>query len=157
MPVDHNREPPVLGHHQGFDVYPMPLFLRMETGDLAATIRWYREALEFGVMFETPGMAHLRRKKYQDLLLFGSVGGGGPAPGLAISLEAEGEVDSLFARATAAAVTGRSRVEAPQLTPWNARELRVTDPDGRLLVFHEQAKDPEAAARMRTMLETGQR
>lgn len=153
MPVDHNFDPPTMGRHNGFDVYPMPMFARMETRDLAATVRWYREALEFGVMFEMPMMAHLRRKKFQDLLLFGSANGGAPAQGLAISFEAEGEVDAIWRRALRAAPAGLAKVDGPpRVMPWNARELRVIDPDGRLLVFHEQAKDAEAAARMGAML-----
>lgn len=154
MLVDPNTDPPIVGRHNGFDVYPMPMFLRLETRDLAATVRWYREALAFGVMFEMPMMAHLRRKKFQDLLVLSSAAGGAPAPGLVISLEAEGEVEALWRKASAAAPVGASRVEGPPVvTPWNARELRVIDPDGRLLVFHEQAKDAEAAARMSAMFE----
>lgn len=156
MPVDHNADPPMLGRHAGFDVYPMPMFMRLETRDLAASVRWYREALEFGVMFEMPMMAHLRRKKFQDILLFGSPNGGAPAQGLAIAFEAEGEVDALRQRASEAAAVGLARVDGPPLVmPWNARELRVIDPDGRLLVFHEQSKDAEAAARMAAIFKAG--
>lgn len=158
MPVDPNIDPVVTGRHNGFDVYPMPMFLRIETRDLAATVRWYGEALEFGVMFQMPMMAHLRRKKFQDLLIFASPTGGAPAPGLAISFEAEGEIDALWRRAQAAAPVGESQVaRAPVVTPWNARELQVIDPDGRKLVFHEQAKDAEAAARMSALFEAGER
>ena len=152
MPVDPNRDPPIMGRHNGFDVYPMPLFIRLETRDLAATVRWYREALEFGVMFEMPMMAHLRRKKFQDILVFASASGGQAVKGLAISLEAEGELDAIWRRAMEAAPVVLTKVEGPpQVMPWNARELRVIDPDGRVLVFHEQAKDAEAAARMGAM------
>ena len=152
MPVDHNSDPPILGRHNGFDVYPMPMFMRLETRDLAASVRWYREALEFGVMFEMPMMAHLRRKKFQDILLFASGEGAAAAEGVAVAFEAEGEVEALYERASGAAAVGLARVDgAPRAMPWNARELRVIDPDGRLLVFHEQSKDAEAAARMAAM------
>ncbi|MEQ1783649.1 MAG: VOC family protein [Hyphomonadaceae bacterium] len=152
MPVDPNRDPPITGRHDGFDVYPMPMFMRLETRDLVATVRWYCEVLGFAVMFEMPMMAHLRRNKFQDLLVFASARGGAPSQGMAIALEAEGEVDAIWRLASDATPVGLAKVEvAPQVMPWNARELRVIDPDGRALVFHEQAKDAEAAARMSAM------
>jgi uncharacterized glyoxalase superfamily protein PhnB len=158
-----NAEPPVLGEHGGYEVYPMPVFVRLETADMAATLAWYRDALGFGVMFEIPGpggapsFAHIRRKKYQDLLLSPARGSESAADaGLAISFDAEGEVDALWARLSGMAAVGRSQVEAPAATPWNTRELKVSDPDGRRLVFHERANDPEASARMRAMFEKRQ-
>lgn len=153
MPVDPNIDPPVLARHNGYDVYPMPMFVRMEVRDLAATARWYCEALDFGVMFETPGMAHLRRKKFQDLLIFQATFSGPVDAGLALSFEAQDEVDAIFDRASKAAVVGQARLSSPPtVTPWNARELHLTDPEGRRLVFHEQARnDPAAEDRMRAM------
>ena len=72
---------------------------------------------------------------------------------MGVLFEAEGEVDALWRKASGACVVGLSGVAGePQIMPWNARELRVTDPDGRLLVFHEQANDAEASARMSAML-----
>lgn len=158
MFVDPNIDPPVMGRHNGFDVYPMPMFMRMETRDLEATARWYREALGFGVMFEMPMMAHLRRKKYQDVLLFASAAESAPLRGLAIAFEAEGEVDAIWRRALGAPAVGLAKVESnPQVMPWNARELRVVDPDGRALVFHERANDAGAEARMNAILKADQR
>ena len=152
MPVDHNLDPPVMGRHDGFDVYAMPMFMRLETRDLAAAVRWYREALEFSVMFEMPMMAHLRRKKFQDILIFASATERVLAQGVAIAFDAEGEVDAMWRRASETAPVGLAKVDGPvREMPWNARELRVIDPDGRVLVFHEQAKDAEARARMSAM------
>lgn len=156
MTVDPNIDPAVTGRHNGFDVYPMPMFARLETRDLAATVRWYGEALEFAVMFGMPMMAHLRRKKFQDLLIFASASGGSPAQGLALSFGVESEVEAIWRRASEAGPVGLSKVEgSPQVTLWNALELRIRDPDGRLLVFHEQAKDAEASARMKALFKTG--
>jgi hypothetical protein len=152
MPVDPNIDPPVLARHNGFDVYPMPMFIRLEARDMAATVRWHRQALDFGVMFEMPMMVLLRRKKFQDLLVFQSTFTGPNDPGVVLSF-GEGEVEGVFERASAVATLGQARGEGPPVvTPWNARELRLVDPDGRRLVFHEQAKNPEAAARMSAML-----
>lgn len=151
MAIDPNLDPPIIGRHNGYDIYPMPMFVRLEAIDMAATVRWYREALEFGVMFEMPMMAHLRRKKFQDLLIF--AGGRGEADGgLSLSFSAEGELEALWRRASAAGEVGKSKVMGPpEVKPWNARELTLFDPDGRRLVFFEQVNDPEMAARMQAM------
>lgn len=151
MAVDPNLDPLVIGHHNGFDVYPMPMFVRLEAADMAATVRWYREALGFGVMFEMPVMAHLRRRKYQDLLVF--PGGRGEAgAGISLSFSAEGELDALWEQARSVGQVGVSKIEGPpEVKPWNARELSLLDPDGQRLVFFEQANDPETAARMQAM------
>jgi uncharacterized glyoxalase superfamily protein PhnB len=151
-----NANPPVLGQHNGYDIYPMPMFARLEAANLAETVAWYREALGFGVMFEMPVLVHLRRAKYQDLLLMPGRGPANADTGLTLSFAADGEIDALFAQARHTQPRGRSSVEAPAMMPWNAREMRLTDPDGRRLVFHERANDPEASARMRAMFEKQQ-
>lgn len=148
-----NQDPPVLGQHNGYDIYPMPMFARLEAANLAETVAWYREALGFGAIFEMPTLVHLRRAKYQDLLVMPGRGQTANDTGLTLSFAADGEIDALFAQASKAPARGRSSVEAPAVMPWNAREMRLTDPDGRSLVFHERANDPEASARMQTMFE----
>jgi hypothetical protein len=42
-------------------------------------------------------------------------------------------------------------------TPWNTRDLRVTDPVGTRLVFtgRNPKPDPEQAARMKALLDAG--
>lgn len=68
-------EPPVSHVHNGFEVYPMPVFAAMETSDVDALAQWYHDALGFGIMFKMPGpggqptLVHLRRRKYQDVLI----------------------------------------------------------------------------------------
>lgn len=148
-----NAEPAVFGQHNGYDVYPMPMFARLEAASLADTVAWYREALGFGAMFEMPMLVHLRRQKYQDILVMPARAAAASDAGLTLSFAAEGELDALFARASKARARGRSGVELPAIMPWNAREMRLTDPDGRRLVFHEQTNDPEATARVRAMFE----
>lgn len=154
MIVDPNIDPPVVGRHNGYDIYPMPMFGRLEVIDLALTVGWYRDALGFGVMFEMPVMVHLRRQKYQDLLVFPG-GRGESDAGLSISFSAEGELDRLWERAMSVGRVGKSWIEGPPaVKPWNARELALLDPDGRRLVFFEQANDPETAARMQAVFRT---
>lgn len=42
----HNRsEPSILGDHDGFEIYPMPAFLRVETTDVAAATSFYTDRL----------------------------------------------------------------------------------------------------------------
>lgn len=151
------QEPPTLGEHKGFEVYPMPMFVLLECEDVDRAKAWYVGALGFGDMFTlqgpggTPAMVHLRRKKYQDVMLVplaGAVSSSDPlatAPARAtvrVQFDADGEVTALFERAKAATTYGRATVAEPQVTTWNTRELQVTDPDGHALVFSERHDDP---------------
>lgn len=152
-------EPPVLGSHRGYPIYPMPLFAVLETGDVQALTQWYRAALGFAVLFTAaptgaPLLVHLRRRKYQDLLVR-PCPPGAPAAGSgawSLWLDAGEDVDALAQRAAAVPATGQVSIEAPVDTPWNTRQLRVTDPDGRVLVLSQPRFDPELTARMRREL-----
>jgi uncharacterized glyoxalase superfamily protein PhnB len=146
-----------------FEVYPMPMFATLEEPELEAAIAWYRDALGFGEMFVArdpagrPTLAHLRRARYQDLLLVP----GGTAAGerISVSLRADGDPAELASRARNARPVGASAVEGPIDTPWNSTDVRITDPGGHRLVLTAQrtVPDPELAARMREMLERGRR
>lgn len=153
-------EPPLLGHHKGFEVYPMPLFALLECDDVARARAFWVEALGFAEMFGLPApdgsvaMSHLRRRKYQDVMLVPRTSPLAEGPrGCRLLFDANGELDALAARARQAAPTGRSRVEEPVITPWNTRELRVTDPDGHVVAFHERHDDPEAHAHWKATFE----
>lgn len=123
-------------------------------------------ALGFAAVFsapagprEHPPLVHLRRRKYQDVLLVpGGPDPSGPrAAGLTLSFDADGEVDAMAERARSAAPLGASAIEGPLSTPWNTRELRVSDPAGHRLVFFERDRNPDPArvASMKAMLEAG--
>ena len=131
------------------DVYPMPAFVTFPVTDLAASTRWY-EALGFVVLATLPGpdgtdaLVHLRRLRYQDLLLVP----GRPTPGPRVSFAA-GEED-LAERAARVRDAGGS-VEGPVDTPWFSRDLVATDPDGYVVVLtaprmQDIAADPEWTA-----------
>ena len=129
------QEPPTLTEFQGWEIYPMPMFATLAVRDVASTTAWYQAALGFGVVFSAPGPAgqpmlvHLRRRKYQDLLITPAREDVPAAPSsLTISFNVDGEVDQLAARAHAAAPVGVSAVLGPVATPWNTLDLRVTDP-----------------------------
>jgi catechol 2,3-dioxygenase-like lactoylglutathione lyase family enzyme len=116
------------------DVYPMPAFVTFPVTDLAASTRWY-EALGFVVLATLPGpggsdaLVHLRRQRYQDLLLVP----GRPTPGPRVSFAAGDE--DLDERAALARDAGGGSVEGPVDTPWFSRDLVATDPDGYVVVL----------------------
>jgi uncharacterized glyoxalase superfamily protein PhnB len=113
---------------------------------------WYERTLGFGIMFSAPGvggqpsLVHLRRRKYQDLLLKPALAGAATeAPSsLTVSFGADGEVEALAERARAAAPLGRSAIVGPVDTPWNTRDLRVTDPEGYRLIFTGRNPNPDS-------------
>src|SRR5215472_2998249 len=73
--TDRSGEPTSLGSFNGAEIYPMPMFATLSVADVAAVSAWYQAALGFGVVFSmlgpagTPALVHLRRHKYQDVLL----------------------------------------------------------------------------------------
>lgn len=83
-----------MSEHPAIDrtIYPMPMFATFQVRDIAATTAFY-EAAGFVVPATIPGengpvVVHLRRMKYQDLLLVP----GEPVPGSAtVSFSAGGE------------------------------------------------------------------
>ena len=125
------------------DVYPMPLFVQFLVSDLGRSAAWY-ERLGFSSVYSTPAMAHLRYRKYADLMLVEDAGDSATTgraersdrgSGVAVYLTVDGEsVDQVAARAVGA---GGGTIDGPRDTPWNTRELRVADPDGYALVFSE--------------------
>lgn len=151
IPPELAADPVALGESGGFPVYPMPIYTTVPATDVVVSARWYVAALGFGIMYVgpevggTPMLVHLRRGKYQDVLLTPAreevvaSGAGG-----AQVVFAAGDVDALAERAHAAAAVSRSRVEGPTPTPWGAPELRVTDPDGHVLVFYGAPAQPPA-------------
>ena len=129
------------------DIYPMPAFVSLTVADVRRAVDWYVDALGFVDLFTMPGpdgdpvLVHLRRWRYQDVL----VRPGTPAPGAGVVVSAGAlaeELDGIAARARAhVARTGAGSVEGPLETPWNTVDLRTTDPDGYPLVF--TARRPE--------------
>src|SRR5262245_26421665 len=117
-------EPPVVADFDGVEIYPMPMFATLAAPDAAALSAWYQAALGFTVVFSAPpvggqpSLVHLRRRKYQDLLIVpapaGPVSAATGAPtGLTLSFDADGEVDALAVQARGVAQLGASSVEGP--------------------------------------------
>ena len=161
-----SNEPPTLGTFNEFEVYPMPMFATLSVADVAVVARWYGDALGFRTMFAgpaiggQPSMVHLRRNKYQDLLLVPSRSGTtavAPAS-LTLTFSAD-EVDSIATQARRVAAVGSSAVPEPVDTPWNTRDLRVIDPAGHVLIFtaRQANPDPEQLKRMQAMFDAARK
>jgi uncharacterized glyoxalase superfamily protein PhnB len=159
--TDTKGEPAKLGEFNGFEIYPMPMFATLSVADVTSVTKWYEAALGFGTVFAAPGAAgqpslvHLRRRKYQDLLITPSAADGAPPANLTLTFNADGELDAIAARAREAASLGHSAVVGPVETPWNTRDLRVTDPVGNKIVFTSRNENPDPAQmeRFRKMFE----
>src|SRR5262252_2675592 len=119
-------EPPSLGEFNGFEVYPMPAFDTLQVHDIADVAAWYENALAFRLMFTAPGpderpaLIHLRRRRYQDLLLVPASSDARAGPtSLTLSFSADDDIDALAERARSVPLLGRGKVEGPLDTPWN--------------------------------------
>ena len=121
------------------EAYPMPMFPMLAVSDVAASSRWYQEALGFQHVFSMPGpggaigLVHLRFARYADVLMRA----GAPSPdkkgcGIALNFAVTENIDALAERARAA---GASFIQEPGDRPWNARDFTVADPDGFALTF----------------------
>jgi L-amino acid N-acyltransferase YncA/uncharacterized glyoxalase superfamily protein PhnB len=125
------------------DIYPMPSFPMLAVDDLARSALWYQDVLGFQDIFTfrmadgRPVLAHLRWRKYADVLLVPerqpSAGPRGAGVTLFFAMPDEHPfVDGLAERAAA---MGATLLAGPADTPWNARDVTVLDPDGYRLTF----------------------
>ena len=123
------------------EIYPMPMFATFQVRDVQKSVDWYRRALSFTIIYEMPGpdgrlyLAHMRRQKYQDLLLVATQSSplGEEVAGKGISISFD--IDDIEALARIALDAGAKVIEGPVNRPWNTRELVIRDPDGYRLVF----------------------
>ena len=130
------------------DIYPMPSFPTLEVSDLHRSRAWY-EALGFVTLAVvpspdgTPLVVHLRRMRYQDILLVH----GTPTPGYRTSFAA-GDVDLMAVAETARERTlpdgAAGSIAGPERTPWYAFELTAIDPDGYAIVLTAPLLDASA-------------
>lgn len=138
-------------HRIDRDIYGMPAFATLTVSDLAASRAWYASLgfVELAVM--PPGQAepylvHLRRYRYQDLLLVPGepdlVGGDAAR----ISFAHTGPLEELDDVAGRLSDLGVGRVDGPARTPWYAIELVAHDPDGHVVVLTARSDDPPPQA-----------
>ena len=148
-PTHPQVDPPTLGVHEGHVIYAMPAFLRICATDPAATVAFFTQVLDFDVMFRgpeiggVPVLVHLRRAKYQDLLVVPLRGAAQPGNTVAMSL-AVADADALDALAERVRSHAPGAVDGPSDTPWNAREATVRDPDGNRFVLTTRVREPRA-------------
>lgn len=124
------------------EIYPMPLFCQLTVSDLDASTAWY-EALGFDEIYSMSAMAHLRYRKYADVMLvtdetrLSEEQNRNERRGSGVSIYLTVETESVDDVANRAREYGANIVREPTETAWNTRELVVSDPDGYELVFSE--------------------
>jgi catechol 2,3-dioxygenase-like lactoylglutathione lyase family enzyme len=123
--------------------YVMPMFVRLTVADVDATRDWYHRVLGFDVVSDIPHtMAHLRGRRYQDLLIVKGEAASTPGQGVILSFDWKQDVDDLVTKVEA---SGGKVVDGPSDRPWGARELVVEDPNGYRLCFSQQRADKPLA------------
>jgi len=143
-------------------IYVMPQFVTFEVSDMAAARRWYVNGLGFVELAVLPGpegepvLVHLRRFRYQDILLAPGRDAEEKASGVRVSFAAGDE--DLDARAAIASAESGGTIDGPTRTPWNTRDLQFRDADGHLVVFTQPDldadMDAEFARRVRDSVQT---
>lgn len=128
------------------EVYAMPGFVTFEVDDLVRSTRWYVQGLGFVVLAELPGpdgtpvLVHLRRHRYQDVLLVAPRAGDTEQDrvrGLGVRYSVRAGAEDLEHRAQVARAVGDGHVDGPARTPWNTVDLVCRDPDGYEVVLTE--------------------
>ncbi len=130
-------------HHTEF--YPMPMFPTLSVGDIAMSTSWYRDKIGFSQVFTIPGpdgeaaLAHLRWRKYADLLLVPDNNSPYPAreKGVGVALSFLADIEPIDGMAARLEANGVELEEGPVDRPWNTRDIVVLDPDGYRLVFFQ--------------------
>ena len=123
----------------------MSMFPTLSVADVAASVEWYTNKMGFTSVFVLPlpdggiAMAHLRWRKYADLLL---VPDSGPTDvahpkGVGVALSFLAGPTPVEEMAANLATNGVEVADGPVTRPWNTREIVVHDPDGYTLVFFE--------------------
>ena len=145
-------------------IYVMPQFVTFEVSDMAAARRWYVNGLGFVELAVLPApdgdpvLVHLRRFRYQDILLVPGRDPEDKASGVRVSFAAGNE--DLDARAAHRRRRAGGTVEGPTRTPWNTRDLHLRDADGHLVVFTQPDlnadMDSEFARRVRDSVQTAE-
>jgi uncharacterized glyoxalase superfamily protein PhnB len=149
-PTHPQTDPATLGEHAGHVIYAMPAFARVASPDPVRLVRFFTTALDFSVLFAAPDvggapmLVHLRRAKYQDILVVPSrPSDAGVAPDTALVVTfAAADADEVDVLATRVAAAAPDASTGAVDTPWSTRDLTVTDPDGRAWSFTARGRGP---------------
>lgn len=125
------------------DIYPMPMFAQLQISDMERSAHWYTEVAGFHTIFAPRGpngklqMLHIRRARYQDIMLVPSRQQNAPlaGEGAALYFQFWEDWDALDNFVACIRSVSARDVEGPADTPWNTREVRLRDPDGYRLIF----------------------
>ncbi|MGC0318705.1 hypothetical protein [Kitasatospora acidiphila] len=135
---------PVIGR----TIYPMPMFASFKVADILAAEASYH-AVGFVSIATIPGpegvpvVVHLRRMKYQDILL---VPGAAERGSVTVSLNAGGQDVAALATALRAAAPEGARIEGPTDTLWFTTDVTIDDPDGnRVIITAQREAEAEQA------------
>ncbi|WP_123645354.1 VOC family protein [Bifidobacterium mongoliense] len=116
-------------------IYAMPMFVTFPTSDFALAQEIYGAA-GFVTLATIPGpggapsLLHLRRERYQDILLV--PGRAGDAPRHQVSIAADGiDLNDIASAMEDLDV----EVAGPRDTPWFTTDLSFTDPDGNTVTL----------------------
>lgn len=122
------------------DIYPMPIFCTLSVNSVQESLDWYSKSLDFRSIFSMHDpvtqeltFVHLRRHKYQDILLVqGQSNKQDNAGGIAITFQAWTDIDALTDRAKN---NGAKIIKEPHDTLWNTRDVTFEDNDGYNITF----------------------
>lgn len=126
------------------EIYGMPMFVTIPTGDLAVSKDFWIRGLGFIDFFSAPGgeVTHLRRWAFQDILL---VPGTPTAEAAAQSISVACVLGQLDEIATRCEELVPGCADGPQLMPWNSVELTVTTPENaRVTMTAARPWDPSS-------------
>ena len=127
-------------------IYGMPMFVTVQTTDLAASVEFWTRGLGFFELFAIPGrLVHLRRWAFQDVLLVPATGSAAAETGMSVSFACVlSQLDDLVAACRA---VGTGTVAEPRDTPWNTRDVEVVTPENvRVILTAAKPFDPSSAA-----------
>ena len=130
-------------------IYTMPMFATFQVADITAAETFY-QATGFVTLATisgsngSPVLVHLRRMKYQDLLL---ISGESQRGVTTISFAAGGQdLQGLADRLRSESIEG-ARIDGPTDTAWFTTDLSIEDPDGHRVIFTAPRKAERGRAR----------
>lgn len=122
--------------NEASEVYPMPMFVTLEVSDVTKSTEWYQDALGFTNVFQQPTNAHVRYRRYGDILLV-SDGNESEERGHGVTTCFNVKDETVEDIAERAEEAGAS-IYGPTETGYNTREITITDPDGYATRFSER-------------------